>query len=397
MSATGDFHTHEASKMTDSRPDGRLRLPDLSISQFRGIESLEIGRLGRVTLLTGRNGVGKTTVLEAVRVFASRGAPRELSDILVNREEESQLTDDGGDRVAVPNVSALFYGRHIGGHGISIGSASVDDIVEIRQVDPPDEQMPLRFGTGASIDVPARVLASIHRKVQRLLPPILLRPGSTSKRQYHRAYGLFGAQSDIFGDIGATPDINCTSLGPELLSNKQLARWWSTIALTDEEDRAVRALNLALGDSVERVTVIDREDRFGRNGRSAVVKLRGEGRPVPLKSLGDGAVRLLSVALGLANSVGGFLLIDEAENGIHHSVQRDFWRMVMETARKNNVQVLATTHSWDCVRGFAQAANELEAIEGALVRIEKRNKDMWAVEYLEDQLRVVADQGIEVR
>ena len=53
----------------------RLHLPELSISRFRGIESLKIGRLGRVTLLTGRNAVGKTTVLEAVRVFASRRLP----------------------------------------------------------------------------------------------------------------------------------------------------------------------------------------------------------------------------------------------------------------------------------------------------------------------------------
>ena len=50
---------------------------------------------------------------------------------------------------------------------------------------------------------------------------------------------------------------------------------------------------------------------------------------MPLRSLGDGAVRLFGVALALANSQGGFLLIDEAENGIHYSLQRDFWRMVL--------------------------------------------------------------------
>ncbi|MDE0446870.1 MAG: AAA family ATPase [Spirochaetaceae bacterium] len=57
--------------------------------------------------------------------------------------------------------------------------------------------------------------------------------------------------------------------------------------------------------------------------RRAVVRLKDQERPVPLKSLGDGAERLFGVALALANSRGGFLLIDEAENGIHHSVQYD--------------------------------------------------------------------------
>ena len=59
--------------MHDEGRNGRLHLPDLSIAGFRGIERLSIPRLGRVTLLAGRNGAGKTTVLDAVRVYASRG------------------------------------------------------------------------------------------------------------------------------------------------------------------------------------------------------------------------------------------------------------------------------------------------------------------------------------
>ena len=64
-----------------------------------------------------------------------------------------------------------------------------------------------------------------------------------------------------------------------------------------------------------------------------VAKIRGQTRPVPLQSLGDGALHLAGVALALTNSRDGFLLIDEAENGIHHSVQRDYWRMIFETAQ----------------------------------------------------------------
>ena len=128
-----------------------------------------------------------------------------------------------------------------------------------------------------------------------------------------------------------------------------------------------------------------------------VVRLEGHRHPVPLKSLGDGAMRLLGVALALANSRDGFLLIDEAENGIHHTLQRDFWRMVLQTAEDNNVQVLATTHGWDCVRGFAQAAAELDAIEGVLVRLERNGNRTRVVEYPEDELIVAARDGIEVR
>ena len=91
------------------------------------------------------------------------------------------------------------------------------------------------------------------------------------------------------------------------------------------------------------------------------------------------------------------MLIDEAENGIHHSVQRDFWNMVLQSAHRDGVQVLATTHSWDCVKGFARAAVENEDVEGVLVRLDRHAARIRAVEYSESELEVAAEQGIEVR
>ena len=106
---------------------------------------------------------------------------------------------------------------------------------------------------------------------------------------------------------------------------------------------------------------------------------------------------MFGVALALVNTRGGFLLIDEAENGIHYSLQRDFWRMVLRTAQENEVQVVATTHSWDCIKGFAQAAMQSEDADGALVRLSRQYGDLRAVEYSEEDLAIAAAQRIEVR
>ena len=77
--------------------------------------------------------------------------------------------------------------------------------------------------------------------------------------------------------------------------------------------------------------------------------------------------------------------------------QRDFWTMILKAAHQNNVQVLATTHSWDCVAGFAMAATEVEEVDGALVRLDRYDDYIRAVEYTEDDLGVAAKHGIEVR
>ncbi|MCY3640969.1 MAG: AAA family ATPase, partial [Gammaproteobacteria bacterium] len=103
------------------------------------------------------------------------------------------------------------------------------------------------------------------------------------------------------------------------------------------------------------------------------------------------------ISLGLANSRGGFLLLDEAENGIHYSVQPRFWEMVLHTAERHGIQVFATTHSFDCVRGFAEAAIANRAVQANLVRLDRDEEGIRAVPYSEEGLKAAADQGIEVR
>ena len=95
--------------MSDERMK-KLHLPDLSITGFRGVGSLSIARLGRVTMIAGRNGVGKTTVLDAVRVYAARGHPVVLDELLERREEFMSTRDDDNDLVTLPDYAGLFHG-----------------------------------------------------------------------------------------------------------------------------------------------------------------------------------------------------------------------------------------------------------------------------------------------
>ncbi len=380
--------------MSQERLDDRLHLPDLSIEGFRGIKELSIERLGRVTLLAGKNSVGKTTVLDAVRVYAACGSNNVLSELLESREEISAASDEDGDSIEAPDIAALFHGRDASGPCISIGPKSNTDQLQIEWTTLSDEQasrlekiLPRSITNGHT-----QALRIAFQDAEQVLPWFLsISKLATDKKTYRYVRHLLD-------ETESPSPIVCHSLGPDLLSNNEIAQFWDAIALTDDEDRAVQALKLILGNEVDRVAVIGADGaRYRRRGRRVVVKLQGQARPVPLKSLGDGALRLFGVALAQANSRDGFLLIDEAENGIHHSVQRDFWRMVFKTAHTNNAQVIATTHSFDCVRGFAQAAVEYEESEGVLVRIERKDEEMWAVEYSESDLRIVAEQRIEVR
>ena len=377
--------------------NGRLHLPDLSIAGFRGIERLSIPRLGRVTLLAGRNGVGKTTVLEAVRVYASRGRSEVLRELLDTREEVATAYDEDHDPVELPNLAALFHGRNVSGTStISIGPITGDDALGVAVSKPEDwsdEQR--RLLDRLLVDTNVQCLKIAFRESESILPWALPTDGQLPTRLPRH----FGTIRMLLDEDEWPSAVVCESLGPGVLSSNDMARFWDNVVLTDGEELSIQALRLVLRDGVSRMAVIGEggRSRYSGNGRRVVVRLPEADRPVPLRSLGDGVTRMFGVALALANSRNGFLTIDEAENGIHYSLQSDFWRMVLRAASEHDVQVLATTHSADCIKGFARAAVEVEDAEGVLVRIEREAGRIRAVEYSEEELETAAEQGIEVR
>ena len=383
--------------MSEARStSGELHLPDLTIAGFRGIKDLTISRLGRVTLIAGKNSVGKTTLLDAIRLYAARGDYDVLRDILQKREELADTEEENGFKATGPNWAGLFCGRDISQTPLAtVGSTNSFGDLTIKMVTSDDDDI---------------------ANIEKLFPRYI----ESDDQQFimvdfNSAKGYIPIFQYSMDDIRGTPrtrplsgirwldqrgvsGIRCETIGPGLPSNDAMADTWDEIILTPEQPRMIEALNLISEAAVTGIAMvgIGRSRRHDYN-RRAVIQINGQPDRVPLRTLGDGATRLLGVALAFANCHDGFLLIDEAENGIHHSIQRDFWTMVMRAAHANNVQVLATTHGWDCVRGFAQAAEQMDHVEAALVRLEKDGDAIRAVEYSERNLKAAAKSGIEVR
>lgn len=52
------------------------------------------------------------------------------------------------------------------------------------------------------------------------------------------------------------------------------------------------------------------------------------------------------------------LLIDEIENGIHYAAHKEFWKILFELCKSENVQVFATTHSLEMITAFNEVAKK---------------------------------------
>ena len=380
-----------------------LHLPDLTIKGFRGIDDLTLPRLGRVTLLVGKNGVGKTTVLEAVEAYAARGRRAVLQDILAKHEELRPAIDERGRDALDVDWPALFH-RQDGctAAAVSIGPAKRGTQLRIERAAPTERQLMAieRRSPGALVGDRLETLRVVFGGSETVAAWWATVAGETSARITTSPVGGLDRfplrEHRALNDSEPPPSQRCQSLGPDVIGNSQMAQLWDAAVTHGYETEAVDALRLVFGAAAEDVAVIG--GAVGRlSSRRALVRIEGWTGRRPLKSLGDGAVRLFGVALALAHSRDGFLLIDEAENGIHYSLRREYWRMVLQTAERHNVQVIATTHSSDCIRGFAGASAELEHVGGRLYRLSDGRGPLRAVEYDEEDLVTAAEQGIEVR
>ncbi len=363
--------------------DSSLHVPSLCIKGFRGIDSLTINRFGRVTLLAGRNGIGKTTALEAIRIFADRGRLSSLVEMLKRSEELSGRADGEKEITEIPDFKALFHGRQA-----NVGTSFKIGLNEASQPQ-------LLAEVSSTEDVPDEWMS----RIRSIMSDQVLRIAFSDFEEFVPVF-----DGDMFErwrgarlstrDNGRLETLRAEMLGPRLLNNLDLDQLWGEIALTEQEPIALSALNLAASQRINGVALVAGDARSRL--RRVLVRLE-DGSRVPLRSLGDGAVRLFGVATALASASGGLLLIDEVENGIHHSLQHEFWCLVLRSAADNNVQVIATTHGWDCIRGFASASRENDDVNGIVVRLERDVDGLRAVEYSEEALEIAATQGIEVR
>ena len=114
--------------------------------------------------------------------------------------------------------------------------------------------------------------------------------------------------------------------------------------------------------------------------------------------MGDGLTRLFHIGLAMANASGGILLIDEFENGLHWEVQEQLWKVLFEAANQFGVQVFASTHSRDCIRGFLAAQSEmLKFGKNFVYRLERHGDDIVAFDLPPENLGAALRHQIEVR
>jgi hypothetical protein len=341
-------------------------LTNLQIINFRSFRELRVPGLTRVNLFVGPNNAGKTSILEAAEILAGGT----IGTLLKGPRRRGERAESW------LHLAHLFHG-----HAPAPGSSFT-----------------LRNEGGVerwvSCEIARKAPAQSPDEIAKALAAGDLIPGSDSLR--FTSHQTEPALELPFFD-GKMPDLSLPEAGPPLIfmgtdgpDQQRLGASWDKVVLSPEEGKITEALKI-IEPRIERLAYSSTEPP------GFFLKLRGVHQRVPLGSTGDGLKRLLALALHLSSSQGGLLLIDEIDTGLYHTAMIDMWKLVVETARRLDVQVLATTHSLDCVRALAWL-HETDPTLAGEVTLHRVERDLpQTVSYSAEELAIAARHHMDVR
>ncbi len=338
-------------------------LKDFYADNYKLFEELQIDNLKRVNLIVGENNVGKTALLEAIRLYIGG----QLFDI------EKNWLGEGVIPTTLATMLNLTYHERLGSQSYT----------KIEDHEIPNLESSL-FGDITK----AVILGASDMKCYLLSKGIDFESTTFPAIRIPVAY----INSSIH-KIENTNVVTLNAMRAQTLT-KEIGNSWDKAALTPIEDHVINGLRL-LKPSIERFTFIE-----DNNVKTPIVKERGKTHPIPLSSMGAGMTQMLHLIYYLSISKDKTFFIDEIETGLHWSIQKDMWKLILQMSQTLNIQVFATTHSRDAIEALFKASEELNLKEEAsIVKLKRLPKaeQIKAVTLGMDQISTVVEQDLEIR
>ena len=347
-----------------------------SIENFRLFDQLTVEPLARVNLVAGQNNAGKTALLEAIwlhsgpnipdlgiRLAGFRGIPtanpnRFMHDLFFDFDHNRAITlRAGGNWNTHPRI--LTVKSQPRAEAVITTATTEPPIMPPRGSQDPDAM------TASASEI---VLNYVDEHGVRFESAgWWLRANPQMVNVGPNVQMALGGEGMATRQAKMTNHPSCVFLsarhraGPE-----EDVQRFGEVELEGYADRIVQALQV-VDPRIKRLSTI------AAPPMPMVYADVGLSRLLPMGFLGDGMGRLLSMVLAFHQARGGSILIDEVENGLHHRTLEKVWTNLDWLSRQFNVQVFATTHSYECIVAANNAFTELESDELHLHHLYRRS------------------------
>ena len=345
-------------------------LSSLEIQNFKGIKTGKMSDLAQVNVLVGRNNSGKSTILDALLLMRCAFARNDY----LNRDGMEQIVTRRIERRNQSSFQSVSYDEmyHMMNtqSRISIRARFADDSMVSQEWDAVHQRTNLTYetsdGGGEHRDFDAGGSVENFRRS----------PWSNMAKQI----GDDNAKYLALGHV----------LDPSTLRNPFLEKIWGRL-FGDRRDRTVRDMvNEIYGLDIE---VFNQAD-FGSYNR---ITAGLPERSVAVDWLGDGLRYALNIlALGMLLE-GTILMIEEVETHQHPESLKKLTQTLFELAKKQNLQLFLTTHSWELMT-YALEASEEKGVGLAFHHVRLNDKGEFDARAIpQPDAKLLMDIGHDIR
>lgn len=343
-------------------------IDSVEIKNFRGISKSKIGGFSQVNLFFGRNNCGKSSLLEALFLVCGQSNPL-LPATINDMRRYTRLTEN--------DIRLFFYKMNassqisISTHGSQERNLIITSFKELTKADSNNNSTELSHQYGLRMN--------FSNKDGEFSSEVLYDMSESNQIEQKPKV-----------DSKYVEKLKCVYLSPRYDSNA-LLEGLKNIYFNKDEEFLANALRVLEPNA--------RNPIFMDN-----VMLVDIGLPqrIPINLMGDGIRKIVSFLTSIYACRGGVVLIDELSNGFHYSVMKPMWDIVIRAAMKNDVQIFATTHDEDSIRGFQKAAcgvfKETRKEVASGFKLQRIAEDeLKAYRFTVDQLGNAIEQNTELR
>ncbi|WP_312559779.1 AAA family ATPase [Atlantibacter hermannii] len=365
----------------------------LQIKNFKSLDDVSLNNLKRVNFIAGKNGRGKTSVLDAIFISNDLISPDCLLKPIVFRGGAPILNENDiwysyfnsyePDKKIHITISNEDGGKYETTFDVERRKNKSSENINVITTESYEKNKMSLTSSDSNHTLNIRLKNVTNRKKEALLLHVeqTINGAQITAKLTRHGNENFSVPTTYITTSNKLNFANTISVIGELIKRKDKARLLEDISIINNK-------------------IVNIELVFSGDQPEILVDI-GEKRLVDLSSLGEGVSKLLTIFAISFFTRNGIILIDEIENGIHYSLMPKIISTLVELSHENNNQIFITTHSFDVINTIGEMVRSEKITESDIsftrIGYSDVKRKTISTTFSMDEVKLSTDENWEIR